>query len=200
MKKRFYTGAYVSVAAILLSSLGAISVGFATWVISQSDSISAIGNISADTMDTKINGISVSSDTSITYGHYFFDQGNNYEARSTATITYTISYNGNDIIKDNSTNVSLTLSCSLSFGDGTLPLFVKDMYIKSIKYNSTEIIDQSTTSFTANNNAVEFYISETITSSSYTASKNLEIEISNKMIAKYGEDMDGGTFYLRLEA
>ena len=200
MKFKHLTGAYVSIAAILLSCLGAISIGFSTWIISQEDSASTNGKINADDINTKIEGVTVSSNSIIEYGHYFFNQGASYEARSTATIIYSISYNGEEIVEDDDTNVALSLSCSLSFGDGTLPLFVKNTYITSIKYNSIEIIEQPTTVFTSNNDAVEFKISETIIDSTYSASKSLEITLSNRMIAKYGVDMNEGTFYLRLEA
>lgn len=201
MKKKHFASTYVSITAILLSCLGAISVGFASWIISQGNEASSTGTINADTIDTKINGVTVSTTSSLNYGHFFFDEGNNYSERSSSSISYTIHYDGNQIIGDNSVNYSLSLSVSLSFGDGSLPIFAKTTYVTSITYgsmgNEANIIDDANF---PDNKAITFAINEIITSKTYTADKVLTFTFSNRIIAKYGDRMKNGKFYLRLEA
>lgn len=185
MKKRFLTSSLISISAILLSCVGAISVGFASWIISQGDAVTTTGNINADTIDTNIKGVTIVGEP-LAIGHYHYDDGEgNYT--DTATLTYKISYTKSLIAV-----ASLRLKGSLSFGNG-LTIFKSD-YFESIKYDGTDISANYHTSETA----VEFTINQAIGSEDIP-NKQLTFEINNKMIAKWGSQMDGGSFYLRLE-
>ena len=190
MKKKYYTSTYVSVAAILLSCLGAISVGFATWVISQGDSTSANGTINADTIDTNIKGVSIVGEP-LAIGHYHFDNGNgNYS--TTANLTYKISYDVSEIILSNTT--TMTLRGSLSFGEG-LEIF-NNTYFTGVTYDATP----ATFNYHESNTAIEFTITQSIPNNvDDINNKELKFTINNKLVAKYGSQMDGGSFYLRLE-
>lgn len=194
MKHKHFTSTYVSVAAILLSCLGAISVGFASWVISQGDNANTIGNINADSVNTSISGVSVSKSEVFEIGKYFFRNGNTYLNNESGLLSYSITYSPSVIGKS-----SITLSCSLSFstsGGESLAIF-KSNYLTSVKYDGAT---QATLDFaTSNNKAVEFSITQSL-SGNDSFSKSLEFTFNNKLIAKYGDDMADGTFYLRLEA
>lgn len=184
MKKKHFAGAYVSVTAILLSCLGAVSVGFASWVITQGDSSTATGTIHADSIDTNINGLNIASNGPLTFSHYFFQSASNSNQfnQEYATIVYTISY-AND--------GSLPLDGSLSFSSG-LALF-NATYLTSVKFGAEEGSNLNY-EFASNHDAITFNITATSTP------QHLRIQISNKMIAKYGDEMKNGKFYLRLEA
>lgn len=185
MKKRFLTSSLVSISAILLSCVGAISVGFASWIISQGDAVTTTGNINADTINTNIKGVSIVGEP-LTIGHYHYDNGNGSYS-DTTTLTYKISYTKSLI------NVSsMTLKGSLSFGNG-LTIFKSD-YFESITYDSVAV----TPSYHQSETAVEFTITQAIGNSDIP-NKELVFEINNKMIAKWGSQMDGSSFYLRLE-
>ena len=194
MKKKLYTSTYVSVAAILLSCLGAISVGFATWVISQGDEASATGNINADTIDTKISGVTIENTEVFEIGHYFFKNGSTYLNNESGYLSYTITYNPTTIGK-----ASISLSCGLSFSTKTgnsLPIFKSD-YLTNVKYDDE---NQSPLDFSSSNNTgVIFTLSQSL-SGTESFSKTLRFQFNNKLVAKYGDDMKQGTFYLRLEA
>lgn len=181
MKKRNYTSAYVSISAILLSCIGAISVGFASWIISQGDATSVTGTINADNIDPKIAGLTINSSGPLTYSHYFFQNPNNTDEfnQDSATITYTIYFTG--------ASGSLEFDGSLSFGTG---LHVFNSTYISVKLGNEDLNH----TFTTNNDAVKFSITATSTP------QDLKFVISNKMIAKYGAEMNQKSFYLSLEA
>lgn len=179
MKTKRMAGAYVSLTATLLSALGAVSIGFASWAVSKGDQSTATGNVTADAY-TSIDGLSISSSSVLTYGRYFFKTGESTYTGETATITYSIQYTGGS---------SIVLRGFLSFGSG-LAIF-NSTYITNVTFGGST----ATYSFTQNNQSVE--ISGLSATSS---SQNLVFTISNKMIAKYGSEMNSGTFYLSLEA
>ena len=179
MKVKRMAGAYVSLAATLLSALGAISVGFATWAVSKGDQSTVTGNVVADAY-TSIDGLNVSSSSVLTYGRYFFKNGESTYTGDSATITYSIQYTGGS---------SITLRGFLSFGSG-LAIF-NSTYITNVTFGGST----ATYSFVQNNQSVE------ISGLSATSiSQNLVFTISNKIIAKHGSEMNGGLFYLSLEA
>lgn len=194
MKTKHFTSAYVSVAVILLSCLGAISVGFATWVISQGDTANPSGTIKADSVDVGINGISITASSVFQYGHYFFKgNSNTYKNNNEGQLVYTIQYDPNTIEEE-----SLDLLCSLSFSDanGNSMAIFNNTYLTEVEYNTTPIAQLDFNS--SNNTGVGFGFTQAISGTS-TISSELVFTFSNKLIAKYGEDMAGGTFYLRLE-
>ena len=191
MRIKHFTNAYISIFAALLCALGSITIGFSTWVTSvNGDTKSTSGNINADSF-AAIQGVTVSSSSVVSYGHYFYEPtSNTYTA--TTTIDYSIAYDGNKIVDSSTTNYVLTLNCFLSFGDGSLPVYRND-YITAATYNSNSVA----LTYTSLN--ISFTISETITNNTYSATKHLIFTLSNKMIAKYGDDMNGKSFYLSLE-
>ena len=192
MKKRFdHVG--MAILAMFLSCAGLTSVGFASWIISQGDSTSATGNIGADDVNTNINGVSVTVASVFEIGHYHFKNGNTYLNEDTGVLSYNISYDVSEIDKSILTNNNLVLSCSLSFGEG-LSIFKSD-YINSITYNSSAI----TPTYISGNTAIEFTITQTIGNTDIS-NIPLTFTFNNKLIAKYGNDMADGSFYLRLEA
>lgn len=179
--------------AMLLSCAGLVSVGFASWIISQGDQATASGTIGADEVDSKINGVSVSVASVFEIGHYHFKNGNTYLNQNTGVLTYNISYDVSEIDTSLLTNNTLELSCSLSFGEG-LACFKSD-YVNGVAYNSNAI----TPTYISGNTAMEFTIAQTIGASDIN-NVPLTFTFNNKLIAKYGEDMANGSFYLRLEA
>ena len=189
MKKRFLTSSLVSISAILLSCVGAISVGFASWIISQeTDPVTANGVINADTIDTNIKGVTITGEP-IIIGHYHFDDGNGVYSE-TANLIYKISYDVSEISLTGTS--TMNLKGSLSFGDG-LALFKSD-YFDAATYDSSAL----SYSYHTSNTAIEFTFSQTIGNEDIN-DKELVFTINNKMIAKYGSQMDGKSFYLRLE-
>lgn len=184
---------YVTILAMLLSCAGLISVGFASWVISQSDSESTSGNIAADEIDTNIDGVSISVGSVFEIGHYHYKNGNSYNNQNTGVLTYNISYDVSEIKTSLLTSNTLRLSCSLSFGNG-LACFKSD-YVNSVTYNSSAI----TPTYITGNTAMEFTINQVIGSSDIN-NVPLTFTFNNKLVAKYGASMAGGSFYLRLEA
>ncbi len=192
MKKRF-NHVSMAILAMFLSCAGLISVGFASWIISQGDSKTASGNINADDVNTNINGVSIAVGSVFEIGHYHFKNGNSYFNQNTGLLTYNISYDVSKIDNSILTDNKLVLFCSLSFGEG-LPIF-KTNYVNSVTYNS----DAVTPTYISGNTAMEFTITQTIGSSDIN-NVPLSFTFNNKLIAKYGNDMKDGLFYLRLEA
>ena len=178
---------------MFLSCAGLISVGFASWIISQGSSASASGNINADEVSSNIDGVSVTLGSVFEIGHYHFKNGNTYLNEDIGVLTYNISYDVSEIDSSILTNNNLVLSCSLSFGEG-LAIFKSD-YINSVTYNSSAI----TPTYITGNTAIEFTITQTIGDSDIN-NVPLSFTFNNKLIAKYGADMADGSFYLRLEA
>lgn len=193
MKRKHSNNVQMAILATLLSSAGLISVGFASWIISQGSSTTATGNINADDVNTNINGVSVTVGSVFEIGHYHFKNGNSYYNQNTGLLTYNISYDVSEIDTSLLTSNNLVLSCSLSFGDG-LAIFKSD-YVNSVAYNSNTI----TPTYISGNTAIEFTITQNIGDSDIN-NVPLSFTFNNKLIAKYGEDMAGGSFYLRLEA
>ena len=193
MKRKHSNNVQMAILATLLSSAGLISVGFASWIISQGSSTTATGNINADDVNTNINGVSVTVGSVFDIGHYHFKNGNSYYNQNTGLLTYNISYDVSEIDTSLLTSNNLVLSCSLSFGDG-LAIFKSD-YVNSVAYNSNTI----TPTYISGNTAIEFTITQNIGDSDIN-NVPLSFTFNNKLIAKYGEDMAGGSFYLRLEA
>ena len=192
MKKRNSRTA-ITILAMLLTCAGLVSVGFASWIISQGDQATVIGTIGADDVDTNINGVTVTVGNIFEIGHYHFKNGNGYYNENTGTLTYNISYDVSEIDTSLLSGNSLVLSCSLSFSDGLA--FFKSEYINSVSYNSTAI----TPTYISGNTAIEFTINQTIGSTDIN-NIPLTFVFNNKLIAKYGNDMANGSFYLRLEA
>ena len=192
MNKRF-NHVSMAILAMFLSCAGLISVGFASWIISQGSSASASGNINADEVSSNIDGVSVTLGSVFEIGHYHFKNGNTYLNEDIGVLTYNISYDVSEIDSSILTNNNLVLSCSLSFGEG-LAIFKSD-YINSVTYNSSAI----TPTYITGNTAIEFTITQTIGDSDIN-NVPLSFTFNNKLIAKYGADMADGSFYLRLEA
>lgn len=182
---------YVTILAVLLSCAGLVSVGFASWIISQeTDPVSVTGDINADTVDTNIDGLSISG-SPMRIAHYHYDDGNsNYS--DIGYLTYSIDFDVSEIDKNLLNNNIMTLSGSLSFGTG-LAIFKSD-YVESITYDSSAV----SYNFITGETAIEFTISQTIGNSDIN-DKELVFAFNNKMIAKYGASMAGDAFYLRLE-
>ena len=191
--KKHHSRVYISILAMLLSCAGLVSVGFASWIISQGDSTSTSGDIRADDVNTNINGVSITVGSVFEIGHYHFKNGNSYFNQNTGLLTYNISYDVSEIDNSILTDNKLVLFCSLSFGEG-LPIF-KTNYVNSVTYNS----DAVTPTYISGNTAMEFTITQTIGSSDIN-NVPLTFTFNNKLIAKYGADMTDGSFYLRLEA
>ena len=183
----------ITILAMLLTCAGLVSVGFASWIISQGDQATASGNINADDVNSNINGVSVTVGSVFEIGHYHFKNGNSYYNQNTGLLTYNISYDVSEIDTSLLTNNNLVLSCSLSFGDG-LACFKSD-YVNSVTYNSNAI----TPTYISGNTAMEFTITQTIGASDIN-NVPLTFTFNNKLIAKYGDDMVNESFYLRLEA
>lgn len=183
----------ITILAMLLTCAGLVSVGFASWIISQGDQATASGNINADDVNSNINGVSVTVGSVFEIGHYHFKNGNSYYNQNTGLLTYNISYDVSEIDTSLLINNNLVLSCSLSFGDG-LACFKSD-YVNSVTYNSNAI----TPTYISGNTAMEFTITQTIGASDIN-NVPLTFTFNNKLIAKYGDDMVNGSFYLRLEA
>ena len=173
--------------------MGLVSVGFASWIISQGDQATTSGTIGADDVNTNINGVSVTVGSVFEIGHYHYKNGDNYLNQNVGVLTYNISYDVSEIDTSLLTNNKLVLSCSLSFGDG-LAIF-KSNYVNSVTYNSSAI----TPTYITGSTAMEFTIEQTIGSSDIN-NVPLSFTFNNKLIAKYGNDMKDGLFYLRLEA
>lgn len=192
MNKRF-NHVSMAILAMFLSCAGLISVGFASWIISQGSSASASGNINADEVSSNIDGVSVTLGSVFEIGHYHFKNGNTYLNEDIGVLTYNISYDVSEIDSSILTNNNLVLSCSLSFDEG-LAIFKSD-YINSVTYNSSAI----TPTYITGNTAIEFTITQTIGDSDIN-NVPLSFTFNNKLIAKYGADMADGSFYLRLEA
>lgn len=192
--KKHHSRVYISILAMLLSCAGLVSVGFASWIISQGDQATASGNINADDVNSNINGVSVTVGSVFEIGHYHFKNGNSYYNQNTGLLTYNISYDVSEIDTSLLTSNALRLSCSLSFGEG-LACFKSD-YIDSITYNTSTSI---TPTYITGNTAIEFTITQAIGSSDIN-NVPLTFTFNNKLIAKYGEEMANGSFYLRLEA
>ena len=193
MTKKRFNHVGVAVLAMFLSCAGLVSVGFASWIISQGDQTTATGTIGADEVNSNINGVSVAVGSVFEIGHYHFKNGDTYLNQNTGVLTYNISYDVSEIDTSLLTSNTLKLSCSLSFGDG-LACFKSD-YVNSVTYNSTAI----TPTYISGNTAMEFTINQVIGSSDIN-NVPLTFTFNNKLIAKYGEDMTNGSFYLRLEA
>lgn len=198
MSKKHFANTYITLAAILLSCVGTVSIGFATWIISQDDSSTASGVINADAFDTNIKGLGITASTPLTFAHYhYISEGSLYDY---GTLTYTISF---DVSEINAT--SLNILGSLSFSD-SMPIF-KELYmsdygdnsIKAITYDGNEI-PSSSINFLSNSTGVEFAFTQSIGENDFN--KSLSFTFNNKLIAKYGQDLieDGKTFFLRLEA
>ena len=193
MAKKRFNHVHMAILAMLLSCMGLVSVGFASWIISQGDQATTSGTIGADDVNTNINGVSVTVGSVFEIGHYHFKNGNDYLNQNTGVLTYNISYDVSEIDKSILTDNNLVLSCSLSFGDG-LAIF-KSTYINSITYNSNAI----TPTYISGNTAMEFTITQAIGNSDIN-NVPLTFTFNNKLVAKYGADMADGSFYLRLEA
>ena len=193
MAKKRFNHVHMAILAMLLSCMGLVSVGFASWIISQGDQATTSGTIGADDVNTNINGVSVTVGSVFEIGHYHFKNGNDYLNQNTGVLTYNISYDVSEIDKSILTDNNLVLSCSLSFGDG-LAIF-KSTYINSIIYNSNAI----TPTYISGNTAMEFTITQAIGNSDIN-NVPLTFTFNNKLVAKYGADMADGSFYLRLEA
>ena len=193
MAKKRFNHVHMAILAMLLSCMGLVSVGFASWIISQGDQATTSGTIGADDVNTNINGVSVTVGSVFEMGHYHFKNGNDYLNQNTGVLTYNISYDVSEIDKSILTDNNLVLSCSLSFGDG-LAIF-KSTYINSIIYNSNAI----TPTYISGNTAMEFTITQAIGNSDIN-NVPLTFTFNNKLVAKYGADMADGSFYLRLEA
>ena len=58
MSKKRFNHVGMAVLAMFLSCAGLVSVGFASWIISQGDSATASGTIGADEVNSNINGVS----------------------------------------------------------------------------------------------------------------------------------------------
>lgn len=193
MAKKRFNHVHMAILAMLLSCMGLVSVGFASWIISQGDQATTSGTIGADDVNTNINGVSVIVGSVFEIGHYHFKNGDSYLNQNTGVLTYNISYDVSEIDKSILTNNNLVLSCSLSFGEG-LPIF-KSTYVNSITYNSNAV----TPTYISGNTAMEFTITQTIGDSDIN-NVPLTFTFNNKLVAKYGADMADGSFYLRLEA
>ena len=193
MAKKRFNHVHMAILAMLLSCMGLVSVGFASWIISQGDQATTSGTIGADDVNTNINGVSVTVGSVFEIGHYHFKNGDSYLNQNTGVLTYNISYDVSEIDKSILTNNNLVLSCSLSFGEG-LPIF-KSTYVNSITYNSNAV----TPTYISGNTAMEFTITQTIGDSDIN-NVPLTFTFNNKLVAKYGADMADGSFYLRLEA
>lgn len=86
MKKRTKISA-VTILTAVASSIGLISLGFASWTINQSDEATVNGEIAADTM-IAMTGFRVVSITTFDYGVYSYGSSSTFV--STGDITYTI--------------------------------------------------------------------------------------------------------------
>lgn len=197
---KHFTGAYVSVAVILLSCLGAISVGFATWVISQGDISTATGDIDADKVNTNINGVTITP-SCFTMGHYHYETvGNSSVSHSTTgTLSYVISIDKNALDRDIISNNTLSLSLVLTFADSrTANLdFFKSAYIDSVTYDNNSLQGQYT--LASPYRALSLTIQEDV-SGSGAINKTLSFVFNQQLIARYGSAMRGGKFYLNVEA
>jgi hypothetical protein len=200
MRKRFYTGAYVSIAAILLSCLGAISVGFATWIISQGDTSTVTGDIDADKVNTNINGVAIIP-SCFTMGHYYYDasaSGSTVTHSTTGTLSYDISITKNLIDKTIIPNNTLTLSMTLTFANESsenLPIF-KSAYLSGVNYGGSAFNDYV---LADPYQSVTIEIEEDV-SGSGAINKTLSFVFSQQLVARYYSAMRGGKFYLNVEA
>ena len=202
MRKRFYTGAYVSIVAILLSCLGAISVGFATWVISQGDISTASGDINADKVDTNINGLTIIP-SCFTLGHYHYEtvSSSSVAHSTTGTLSYEISINKRLLDKAIIPNNLLSLSLTLTFADlagNNMPIF-KDGYLSDITYSHGGLSEQYALSspYTSANVSIEEDVSG---NENEPVRGTLSFTFTQQLVARFGVAMKGGTFYLSVEA
>ena len=200
MRMKHFTGAYVSVAVILLSCLGAISVGFATWVISQGDISTTTADIDADKVNTNINGLSITP-SCFTMGHYHYENVDNASVShsTTGTLSYAISIDKDALDKSIISNNTLTLSMVLTFADSTganLPIF-RPSYIDSVTYNSNSLSGQYT--LTNPYKSLSLTIGEDV-SGTGTIEKTLSFVFNQQLVARYSSAMRGGKFYLSVEA
>ena len=202
MKRKHLTGAYVSAVAILLSCVGAISVGFATWVISQGDISTASGDINADKVDTNINGLTITP-SCFTLGHYHYEtvSSSSVTHSTTGTLSYEISINKSLLDKAIIPNNLLSLSFTLTFADSTgnnMAIF-KDSYLNDITYSHGGLSEQYALS--SPYTSVSVSIEEDVSGNeNEPISGTLSFTFTQQLVARYGVAMKGGTFYLNVEA
>jgi len=213
MKQKHLTGAYVSIAAILLSCLGAISVGFSTWIISQGDNASASGNINADSVNS-MEGVTITSNC-FTIGHYHYENHNITSSNpgyyvENGNLIYTLTIN--PITVRNKANLATTntlkITTTITFSklNKTNLAIFKNAYLSSISYkqdSGTETILDSGTGELQYNLAspyesVSYYFNVDV-SGNGTIVIVLTYTFTQQLVARYYKEMIGGSFYLALE-
>ena len=212
MSKKHFTSAYVSIAAILLSCLGAISVGFSTWIISQGDSASASGNINADSINS-MEGITVAANC-FTMGHYHYENSNITSSNpgyyvENGNLIYTLTINPatvrNKATLATTNTLKISTTTTFSKDKANLAIF-KDAYLSSISYkkdSETETNLGSGTGVLQYNlvspyESVSYYFNVDV-SGNDTIVIVLTYKFTQQLVARYYEEMIGGSFYLALE-
>ena len=204
MKKKHYTNAYVSVVAILLSCLGAISIGFATWIISKDDTSTISGEIEADKVNTNINGVNITP-SCFSMGHYYYDTTTSSSSivhSITGILSYEITINKNVLNQAIISDDALTLSLNLTFAktieneSQNLSIFEEPTYLSSVSYDESPKLHE----VTSDNKAVMLTIEEDVSGFNGTITKILSFSFTQQLVAKFYDIMRGGKFYLNVEA
>ena len=193
MKKiRIYS--WICALTAVLCSLSAISIGFATWAVTKDDiNDSTHGSISADYIDSNIEGLSITS-TVFTMGHYFFEEenaSNELVHSETGDLIYTLTFSDVDSsCLINSTDIKLKITLNYTndltiFGDN----------LNGVYFDSS--VSKETYSTGTSTSIVIFEKQFNVVSAS---THTIKYEFNNLLVANYATAMAGGSFHLRLEA
>lgn len=180
MKKRFKLS-LVTILTAMVSTIGLISIGFATWTINFDDNANVEGSIIGDTF-IAMHGFRVKSYTTFDYGAYSFGDSATFD--NTGEITYTIGIIPNQLDLDVKTALTTGGKSATFYGKFNSLYGVFDAFVGATWGNTNTV----QTYIDANDYCFSFVLSGTADISNVNSTveieKDLTFTFSNKILAK----------------
>ena len=183
MKKR----SKLSVITVLIgaiSTVGLISIGFASWTINQNDSADLEGGIVADTL-ISMNGFRVKSVSTFDYGVYSYGTSSTFA--TTGEITYNIGINPSQFEPDTISKFQNTGSMNIYCKFNSLyEVFEKDSNSAYVNFVNATWDSSAVNSLLSNGNNYCFYfvLSGIDLNSNVEITKQLTFTFNNKLLVK----------------
>ena len=188
--------ALVTALTLTASSASLLSIGFATWGISQSDR-SLLSNPSVDTdfYDDLLSGVDVTFHSVFTMGTYQFVDSNG-DAQSQGLLQYKIEADYSSVNADIKSNTGFVIKVKLSFGDSANNIFVSP-YFDSLTAapTATHTFGATITDITPADVLYKEYLLD-ITSSS---DEGILTFAFNQSLFRYRDYVLSGVFHLTVE-
>lgn len=188
--KKIKVYSWVCAITAVLCSTSVISIGFATWAVTKGDISGPIsGSITADNIDTNIQGVTVTPAV-FTMGHYYFEEvdgSNNISYATTGVLSYSLTFDSTKINSDYLSGSNMNIKFTLNYTND-LAIFTNELF-EGVKVDSvSESVTPSTT-------YVEFTKQVSVNSG-----HTISYEFSHLIVPRFKNTMIGGSFHLKLEA